>query len=51
MAQPIRATPTLAGGAAQLFLKKMKEREKVFPSKADKKLLDLISAHYKEFHV
>lgn len=49
MAQPIRATPTLTGEDALLFLKKMKE--KVCASNADKKLLDLIRAHYKEFHV
>ena len=43
MAKPIRATPTLVGQEAIVFLKKMKKNNTAVLTKADKKLLDLIT--------
>ena len=51
MAQPIRATPTLTGDEAIHFLEKMKANENARPTKADKKLLDIIDANFKAVHV
>lgn len=51
MAKVIRATPTLVGEEALVFLEDMKHRDNVSASRADKKLLQIIKTHSKEFKI
>ncbi|AJF60112.1 MAG: hypothetical protein QT03_C0001G0616 [archaeon GW2011_AR10] len=51
MAKPIRATPTLVGKEALVFLEKMKQRERISPSKADIQLIKIIDRHSKLFRI
>lgn len=49
MAKVIRATPTLVGEEAVLFLERMKKNDSARPTKTDKVLLDMIRANQKFF--
>lgn len=51
MAKVIRATPTLVGEDALIFLENMKKKEKVSPSKSDLELLEIIKTHRKQFRL
>lgn len=51
MAKPIRATPTLVGEEALLFLDKMKRREKTALTKVDINLIKIIDSHSKLFRI
>lgn len=49
MAQPIRATPTLVGEEALLFLERMRKNDSARPTKSDRQLLDLVKENRKLF--
>lgn len=49
MAKAIRATPTLVGEDALIFLERMKRNDSARPNKRDKALLDLVMKNQKFF--